>query len=214
MLFKMDKTENIIFSLGLLLFITFTVMLFISLMFKYELSYKIIGVILASIVGGRMAAILAGFEVKLSSLYIILLLSVFNSIWLFVMFPLISTFYHKVIEVNFFGKMLHLTKKAAESQKDNVSRLGVWGLPVFIWLPFPWTGALVGSAIGFLLGLSTMKVMAIAVISMLFGVISWTIGFKYMVYFTGPAGKMISIAALAIIFLTSWIKRAEIYRGK
>lgn len=209
----MEKTEKFIFTLGICSLAAIVILLIIFSLFKLEFVSRIIAVIIASAIGGRMVAILAGFELELHSTYIILILSIFNTVWLFVMLPLIITFYHKIIELRFLGKMLHSTKRIAQIQKDNILRFGIWGLPVFIWLPFPWTGALVGSVIGFLLGFPTKKNIIITVISMLVGVISWTIGFKYMLYFTGPAGKIISILVLAFILFTSVLKKSEIHYG-
>ena len=207
----MEKTEKYIFLTGIVLFIVMLLFFLISSLLRNEFAFKIMAVILGTVIGGRMAAIFTGIELGLYSLYIIIILFIFNTAWLFIIFPLISTFYHRVIEIKILGKVLHSTKRTAQIQKDKITQYGAWGLPVFIWLPFPWTGAVIGAVIGFLLGISTKKIMLISVISMLIGVISWTYGFQYMLYFTGTAGKIVSIIFLLLILFSSVMKKNKIH---
>lgn len=87
------------------------------------------------------------------------------------------------------------------TDQSQITKHGTWGLPLFIWLPFPWTGALIGAAVGFLIGMSTRRAMLVVMPSMLIGIVSWVLGFEYLFLLTGMPGKRISIFILAGILL-------------
>jgi uncharacterized membrane protein len=171
-----------------------------------ELALEIVAVITASIISGRTASILAGQELGLYPLSIILILSIWNSGVLFVFLPLIVAFSQDVLKGRFLGNMLDSTRKRAETQKSRISKYGPWGLPLFVWLPFPWTGALVGAVIGFLMGMSVKKALLIVVPSMIVGVVSWVFGFQYLFILTGVIGKIICVVLLVCMLLFPFLR--------
>jgi len=172
------EVEKRMFRLGLFLFAGQVVGLLILWLFYPDLTKRVVAVIAASLFFGRTASILTGLEVGLATYSIILVLLVCNSTWLLVFFPLVVASYYQVVEKRFIGRIVEATKKMAEAQRAKISKYGTWGLAFFIWLPFPWTGALVGSVIGFLFGMSTKRIVLVAIPSMLVGVISWVAGFQ------------------------------------
>jgi uncharacterized membrane protein len=200
MLFSSKQIEGVIFRLGCILFIVQGTILIILSVVDHVLAAQIIAVMTASTVGGRMASVLTGLEFEMHSAFLIVLLSVFNISWLFVFFPLIVTFsHHMMIKLKLVGKILDSTQKTAERQKERITKYGTWGLALFIWLPLPWTGSLIGAVVGFLIGLSTKRTTVIAVSAMLLSVVSWVFGFKYFLLFSGNTGKIIAIFILGTI---------------
>jgi uncharacterized membrane protein len=180
--------------------------LLVSWFLHRELILQILAVITASLLGGRMASILAGQQLELHPTLMLLILAVWNSSVLLVFLPLVATFSHNVIRVRFLGKILESTRREAEAKKNTVRKYGTWVLPVFIWLPFPWTGALIGGIIGFLLGMSLKRTLLISIPSMVVGVASWVYGFQLFLVLTGKTGKIISIALLLTILLFCSLK--------
>ncbi len=140
-----EQMQGLIFRLGGYLLALLVVVLFVLWFVYPDLTVHIVAVIAASILGGRMASILAGIELGLHPLSIVLILFIFNSIWLCFFFPLIVTFLLHVMNIRLFDKMLDSTRKRAEKQKNKIIKYRTWGLPLFIWLPFPWTGALIAA---------------------------------------------------------------------
>jgi len=157
-----------------------------------NLFFRVIGTIVASLAGGRSAAILAGLEFGLNPVFIIIIVFTINLAWLCSLLPLVILFYYHLTEIKYFGKMLEKTKKRAQSQKSKVAIRGTWGLPLFIWLPFPFTGSFAGAIIGYLLGIPLRRLIIIVIASMFFGIVSWTYGFDYLVFLTGTIGKIIT----------------------
>ncbi|MFQ5867804.1 MAG: small multi-drug export protein [bacterium] len=202
-----EPAEKFIFRLGYFFFALEIILIVLSAIIYPELFGKITAIITASLVGGRAGAILAGMELKFHPLLITILLFTFNSIWLLVFYPLFVSFYEHGVEPRILGGMLSSTKRLAEIQKRKVIKIGNWGLPFFVWLPFPWTGAVVGSIIGFLMGMPAKRIMLLVIPSMLIGIVSWTFGFKYLFILTGTVGKIISIFLVGIILISSLLSR-------
>jgi uncharacterized membrane protein len=201
-----ERIEAFIFCLGCCLFASELVALSILWFVQHELALKIAAVITASILSGRTASILTGQELGLHSLSIILLLSIWNSSMLFFFLPLIVTFSHNVKKLRFLGNMLESTRKTAEVQRSRIRNYGPWGLPVFVWLPFPWTGALVGALVGLLIGMSVKRALLIVIPSMVGGVVSWVFGFRQLFVLTGVIGKTICIILIVVMLLFPFLR--------
>ncbi len=200
------QTEAFIFYVGCCLFASEGLTLLILWFLQRESALEIVAVLTASIISGRTASILAGQELGLHPLSIILILSIWNSGVLFVFLPLIVAFSQDVLKGRLLGNMLDSTRKRAEAQKSRISKYGPWGLPLFVWLPFPWTGALVGAVIGFLMGMPVKKALLIVVPSMVVGVVSWVFGFQYLFILTGVIGKIICVVLLVGMLLFPFLR--------
>lgn len=204
MLFPGKQAEGLIFRLGCSSLIVQIIILIILWICKPALAAQIVAVIAASLMGGRMASILAGLEFGMHSIALIVLLAVFNASWVLIFYPLIVTFsHHMMVKIKSVEKILAATKKTAEKQKERIIKYGSWGLAFFVWLPFPWTGSLVGSVVGFLIGLPTKRTILIVMPSMLLGIASCVFGFQYLFILTGSTGKIITLLLVGGIIFSS-----------
>jgi uncharacterized membrane protein len=167
---------------------------------------KIFGVIATSGVGGQAGAILAGLELGFEPLALACVLLAFNLMHLCLFFPLITTLYEQCARVRFLGKWLISTRRVAEKQKNKVMRMGAFGLPLFIWLPFPWTGTLVGAVIGYLMGLRTSNIMLIALPSMSLSVFTWIYGVNFLRLISGVRGELTVLVILMLVGLFTFIR--------
>ena len=93
MVFSIKQTEGLIFWIGCSLFIFQAIILIILWIFNPLLAAHILAVIMASILGGRIASVLTGLELGMNSVLLILILSVFNASWLLVFYPMIVKFF-------------------------------------------------------------------------------------------------------------------------
>ncbi len=159
----------------------------------------------ASLTGGRSAAILAGLELKLPNAVISAVIFTINLAWLCTVFPLFIYFYHHLTDLRYIGKMLESTRTRAEKEKEWLVKWGSWALPVFIWLPLPFTGSFAGAVVGFLMGLPLKKIIIIDILSMAVGVITWTWGFEYLLIVTGTAGKIITWTILLVLIVYTYL---------
>jgi uncharacterized membrane protein len=144
----------------------------------------------AVLVGGRIPGILAGFEVGLGTAGTIAVLGMTNTTWFSLVYPALTKVFHRMRTVRFVERIFHRAEEQAVSQVQRVSALGAWGLPIFVWLPLPLTGAAVGAVLGLIMGMPRLRVFVVVLTSMWVGVITWTLLFDYLFLFTGRAGKV------------------------
>jgi uncharacterized membrane protein len=76
-----------------------------------------------------------------------------ETVMVLLFYPVFVFSMRKLVAFPRLNSYLARTQAAAERQHDRVRRYGVAGLFVFVWFPFWMTGPVVGSAIGYLLGL-------------------------------------------------------------
>jgi uncharacterized membrane protein len=196
------------------LFITGVVLLGIELILvaalaltNHPLVLKIAPVIAASLIGGRMASILTGLELGLQPVALILMLFFFNVMWLMVSFPLLLGLFKRALNWRFLRRAAQQLQKRASRRRERISPLGRLGLFVFVWLPLPWTGAVIGSLVCYSMGMGVPQSMGIVIPAMLVGIISWVYGFKGLIIVTGMAGKIVSFALLAVFLIYQYIPR-------
>jgi uncharacterized membrane protein len=200
MLSENNKTERRIFITGCILLALELVTLGILWIWVPHFAARVCGVIATTGVGGQAGAVLAGLELGMSRMELAAVLSAFNVMHLCVFFPLITALYNQASQMKVIGKWISSTRKAAEYQRNKVRALGNIGLPIFIWLPFPWTGTLIGAVIGYLIGLPTRKIMIIALTSMFAGIVTWVFGVNWLKSFAGIQGTW-TIAIIALLVL-------------
>ncbi|MFP4028924.1 MAG: small multi-drug export protein [Candidatus Brocadiia bacterium] len=206
-----DKTRShrYIFLFGCLLLVVELGVLVLVSTRTAKTPAQILAIILVSGVGGQAGAILAGLR-WFQEWSLIGILAAFNIMHLAIFFPLITTLYNQCSRVKFLGKWLKTTRHIAERQKDWVTHMGLFGLPVFIWLPFPWTGTLVGSVIGYLMGIRTSKIMGIAVPAMFISCLTWVFGVKWLKELAHIQDELTVAVVLGLIILFSFLRiRAE-----
>lgn len=207
-LLKRLRSDNrSIFILGVFLLLLMIAWFVPSFIIDRKNTLKVLCIILASLAGGRLPAIMTGMELGLRNLTIVSVLFFCNLCWLLLMLPLICSFYDNVVHVKVVGRLLHSAKGRAIQESRRVSSVGIYALPIFVWLPFPFTGSLVGAVIGHIIGIPTTKLLILVVTAMWAGISSWTFGLEHLVYLTGITGKVICYSAIVIVLIYALIWR-------
>jgi uncharacterized membrane protein len=203
---RLGSDNRSIFILGVFLLFLIIGWFVPSFIIDQNNTLKVLLIMLASLAGGRLPAIMTGMELGVRNLTIVSVLFFCNLCWLLLMFPLIRSFYDNVVQVKVVGRLLHSAKERAIQGSRRVSSVGIYALPIFVWLPFPFTGSLVGAVIGHIIGIPTTKLLVLVVTAMCAGIFSWTFGLEYLVYLTGTTGKVICYSAIVIglIYALIW----------
>ncbi len=191
-----------IFNVGCIILIVEVVIMGGIALYEPEIVAKIAGMIATTAFGGLAGAILAGLNMGLAPLQLLIILTAYNLMHLCLFFPLFTGLYHQAAEMKLIGKMAASTQHAARRHKRYVEKLGMVGLPLFIWLPLPWTGTLMGAIVGYLMGVRTRKVFMIAIPTMLISLVSWIWGLDYMLMLTHMTTELtiILIALLVAVY--------------
>lgn len=204
---KRMGSEKDLFISGVVLLAFELVLVAVLAAADHPMVLKIVPVIAASLIGGRMASVLSGLELGLQPIPLIVMLFFFNIMWLMISFPLLVGLFNRVLSWKFLRRASDQIKKQALKRRDKISPLGRLGLFIFVWLPLPWTGAVIGSLVCYSMGMGIKQSMGLVIPAMLVGIISWVYGFKGLIIVTGVVGKIASLALLAIFLIYQYIPR-------
>ncbi len=80
---------------------------------------------------------------------------------------------------------------------------------LFIWLPFPFTGAFLGALIGLLMGIPLVRLVPIVLVTMWIGVVTWTWGIDFVILFTGTAGRVTAWMLTGVFLVYSVVIRLQ-----
>jgi len=174
---------------------------------------KVMAVLGAAYVGGRMAGILTGLELGLGNATVSMVIILLNTGFLLLALPIFKIATRSVNPPRWIEKRLRSSEQRARSQNQRMEGLGIFGLVLFIWLPFPFTGAFLGALIGLLMGISLVRLVPIVLVTMWIGVVTWTWGIDFVFLFTGPTGRVVAWVLTGLILVYSVVVRARENRG-
>ena len=175
--------------LGIVLLGLDLVLIALCAVFKLSLAAKIISMITANHIGGRLPFIAVGLEYGLPVYSVILIIILYNTTYLLLMYSIFifitsSVKKHKLLSSHFESIKNKVKKRNRLFKKWN--RLAI---ALFVWIPLPWTGAVIGSYLAHFEGLSTKDTLITVVPSLWIGVITWTLWFDDLYKFIEKFGK-------------------------
>jgi len=195
---------GILFGIELVLFILIAVM-------DSELSAKIISMITANHIGGRLAFIAMGLENGLSSPFIMAVIILYNTTYVCLMYSLFFILSTGLVKIRFIQRFIDGLRKRAVQRKMLLRKWNRFFIFIFVWVPLPWTGAAIGSYIAHLEGYSTKDIFMTVLPAMWVGVISWTLWFDELYEFIERFGKgktMFLTIALLVLPLLGFVFNA------
>lgn len=112
-------------------------------------------IILTALFLGRGPAVGAGLSIHFNAWYLFFITIMADVFLVFYIYPLFVRNYRHLTRVPYIGSYLDNLHTAAVQYKKHVAPYGIAGLLIFVVFPFWSTGPLVGSILGFLIGLSS-----------------------------------------------------------
>ncbi len=127
------------------------------------------------LVSGRAAGLSYGFAHGLGNSAVILVNMIIESALVLICYPLFVFSFRKLLVIKSLNRFIEITHRAAEANHHRIKKYGIAGLLLFVWFPFWMTGPLVGSVIGFLIGLSPLVNMTVVLSGTYLAMISWAL---------------------------------------
>lgn len=199
-----------LYAAGVLFVIELALFILIAVM-DPELSAKIISMITANHIGGRLAFIAVGLENGLSSPFIMAVIILYNTTYVCLMYSLFFILSTGLVKIKFIQRSIAGLKKRAIERKMLLRKWNRFFIFIFVWVPLPWTGAAIGSYIAHLEGYSTKDIFMTVLPAMWVGVISWTLWFDELYEFIERFGKgktMVLTIALLVLPLLGFVFNA------
>jgi len=153
---------------------------------------------------GRAAGMSFGYANGLDHLVVIGSNVLVETIQVLVIYPLFVLSWRNLVDVRRLHRFLVQMRRSAEASQAQVARYGMVGLFVFVFLPFWMTGPVVGSVIGFLIGLKARQNLSTVLAATYVAIGVWAVAFEQLNELLAAYGRyaafatVLAFAALAI----------------
>jgi len=181
--------KKIVLAFGAVLFGIELIIFIFLLVLDSSFAGKILSMISANHIGGRLAFIGVGLEYDLHSPLIIFIIIFYNTTYLLILNSLIVYFWEQTKKLNIIDHFIESIKKKARVRTQALKKWNWFSISLFVWLPFPMTGAVMGSLIAYLEGYNIKNALLMVIPSMWIGVICWTLWFDELYEFIEQFGK-------------------------
>lgn len=160
----LHSTEGRLLLVGFLLMFGFTLFLIYSWIFLPDLYQAFTAVGVTHLLFGRAAGISVGFASELTFWHVIWLNFFIETVVVLIVYPLFVLSWNELFHAKRLAGWMEASRKTAVKYRPLIQRYGVYGLFIFVWFPFWMTGPVIGSMIGYLMGLSH-RITLLAVLS-------------------------------------------------
>jgi len=181
--------KKIVLAFGAVLFAIELLIFIFLLVLDTSFAGKILSMISANHIGGRLAFIGLGLEYGLHSPLIIFIIIFYNTTYLLILNSLIVYFWEHTARLKIIDNFVGSMKKKAIVRTQTMKKWNWFSISLFVWLPFPMTGAVMGSLIAYLEGYNIRNALLTVIPSMWIGVICWTLWFDELYEFIEQFGK-------------------------
>ena len=213
----LTSSEGRLLLFGVALAFMYTFLLAVKLLFSPEDSQVLIGMTATAIMFGRAAGMAFGYSLGLGHSTVIPICVIIETILVLIFYPLFVFSWRHLLVINRLKNIFERTQKAAETHKAKVQRYGIMGLFVFVWFPFWMTGPVVGSVIGFLLGLQVWLNMTIVLGGTCVAIFGWAFflrQFHDRVASYSSYAPMVLMALLVIIIVVAHLLHRAHHENK
>jgi uncharacterized membrane protein len=208
----LKHSEGKILAFGLLLLAIFLIQLAISAYFWPEKFNILLSMTASNIVFGRMAGLSIGISSQIDTTILIAFNLFIESIMVLILYPLFVLSWKSLHVVSYkpLSDFLTRSQESAEKYQPMIKKYGIIGLLFFVVTPFAMTGPVVGSFVGYLMGLPHLTTLLSVIFSTLIAIILWTYfikNFEATLILYSDALIMILSSAAVIVLIWYFIRK-------
>jgi len=176
-----SSQEGKIFAIGILMLLTYIFSVASVYLFSTRDGNSLVVMSFTNLFFGRAAGISYGYTVNFSDMVIIVFNIAIELITVLIVYPLFVMGWHKSINIKALRHFFITVKKQRIKYKDFFEKYGKYGLFLFVWFPFWMTGPVVGSIIGFLIGIKHYITISIVLAGTSLAIVIWTYFLKELI---------------------------------
>jgi uncharacterized membrane protein len=200
----LTSSEGRLLLFGVAMALIYTFWLGIKLLLSPDQSQVLIGMTATELLFGRAAAMAFGYTLGLGHRTVIPICIIMETILVLIFYPLFVFSWRHLLVIKRLRNVFDRIQKSAETHKDKVQKYGVIGLFAFVWFPFWMTGPVVGSVIGFLLGLRVWLNMTVVLAGTTLAIFCWAFllrQFHKQIASYSSYAAMVLMALLVVIII-------------
>lgn len=203
--------EGRVLLTGVAMALAYLVWLVVKLLVSPEESQVLIGITATTIIFGRAAGLAFGYSIGMGHGTVITICMIIETVQVLVLYPLFVFSWQHLLVLNRLKNVFDRTQRAAERHKDKVQKYGAIGVFAFVWFPFWMTGPVVGSVIGFLLGLRVWVNMTAVLTGTYIAIVCWALFLRRLheqvAAYSSYAGLILMAVLIALIVLGNFLVR-------
>ncbi|MEY3001835.1 MAG: hypothetical protein RLZZ428_210 [Pseudomonadota bacterium] len=167
--------ENKILFLGWVLLGSYFIVLLFTLLLSPGQLKTLLGITITNVVFGRMAGLSLGVAAQMDTLTLIAFNFFIESIMVIILYPLFVLSWKKLDTLSYtpIQHYLEKSKQSAIKYQPLIQKYGIIGLVLFVLTPFAMTGPVVGSFVGYLIGLHHRVTLTTVLSSTLLAITLW-----------------------------------------
>ena len=168
-----STSEGLIFLLSI--FFTLCLAIFIICYYFIDPNFanKITGIVFTNMFVGRVPALSLGYAAGMTHFEVICFNIIAEMILVTLLYSLFVFSYKGILKVSTLEEFFIKVEKKKEEHKESFEKYGRLGLFVFVFIPFWMTGPIVGSIIGFLIGLKHLTVIFTVFLALIVSITLW-----------------------------------------
>jgi len=201
-----------IFLAGILLFILYIGAIAGIYLYSSEDAYNLIIMTFSNLFFGRAAGISFGFTAHFSDITIMLINMFIEFLTVMLIYPLFVLSWEKSLDIKMLRTFFIKVREQRVKYKDLFDKYGVYGLFIFVWFPFWMTGPVVGSLIGFLIGVKHYTTMFVVLGGTFLATAIWTYFLKELInlltYLSSYAGYIL-LGTFIVIGVVLKLKKSK-----
>ena len=199
-----SASEGKILAMGIIMAFTLTMFLLITYYINPAYANKISGMVVTNIAVGRVPSISLGYASGLSHFTVIFINVLVEMIMVSILYPLFVFSFNNILKIKRLEKFFSDVQNYKKEHQKLFDRYGMIGLFIFVFIPFWMTGPIVGSMIGYMLGMKHCNTMAIVAVATAIAITLWGIflhGLLDMLMHINSTLIWIFLAAVVALFL-------------
>jgi uncharacterized membrane protein len=198
----LKTTEGHILLLGIAIALAGLIVMGVVAFWSPQTSSIIGAMTITDMMFGMLISMSIGYAAGFGHAFVIPVIIWVETVMVLLFYPVFVFSMRKLAEFPRLRPILERTQAAAEHHHDKVRRYGIAGLFIFVWFPFWMTGPVLGSAIGYLLGLPAWLTLSVVLAGAYFAMVGWA----YLLFdiYTRAAvfGSWAPVLIVGLIFLS------------
>lgn len=166
-----------------------------------RLSHSLLTMTGTHILGGRAAGMSWGYVHNLKAWLVIVANMSIETFLVLLFYPLFVFSYRRLIVIKPLEQTMARVQRTAKAYQPEIMKYGIPGLLVFVWFPFWMTGPLVGSVIGFLIGLRPGVNLAVVLSGTYVAILCWGLVLQRVYELLRPIGPYVPLVFVGFILL-------------
>lgn len=157
---------------------------------------------------GRAAGLSFGYAVGLDHVVVVPVTMAVETAFVFLFYPLFVLGWNELLGFRPLQRFVERTNRTAVAHEEGLRHYGIAGLLVFVWFPFWLTGPVIGSAIGYLLGLRAWVNMSVVLSGTYLAIVCWAVLLRELQDRAAAYGALAPLILVVVLILAGVIVQA------